>query len=223
MNNFGIFEPKSVRGHCRRRMGPLLRGERAQQRGAPRAALSAGDAARELGPHHLHLQRKRRADPSRDDPLRHDQDGGAARCLAGTCRSGRGQTGITVNSVLPGHDKSRRRRDEFVEALAKTEEASRSRHSEKEFFRKRCARPRSSSDSPAPAEVAEQEWSAYLAEPVDLRRPTEAPPCASMAGSIKSAFSIGCTACGLRARGAAAVSPHQLSSGFWPNSSGRAA
>ena len=45
------------------------------------ALAAAADAPAQLGPHHLHLERVRRADPGGDGALRGDQDG-AARALA---------------------------------------------------------------------------------------------------------------------------------------------
>ena len=77
---------EAVRGDPRRRLAPLLRGQRAERRAAG-AARAAGDEARELGPHRLHLERERGADPGRDDPLRHDEDGAArGRARAGRSR-----------------------------------------------------------------------------------------------------------------------------------------
>ena len=76
----GHLRAEGLRGDHRRRVEALLRRERAERRSSG-AALPAGDEAAQLGPHHLHLQRKRRADSRGDDSLRCDEDG-AARGVA---------------------------------------------------------------------------------------------------------------------------------------------
>lgn len=59
---------------------PLLRAER-DERGEACSRADPADAPAELGPHHLHLERIRRADSGRDGALRAHQDG-PARALA---------------------------------------------------------------------------------------------------------------------------------------------
>ena len=77
VNNLGIFEAKNFEeipdaDWVRFFEVNVLSGVRLAR------LVSARHAPRQLGPHHLHLQRERHADPGRNDPLRHDQ-GGADR------------------------------------------------------------------------------------------------------------------------------------------------
>ena len=135
--------------------------------------------ARELGPHHLHLQRERGADPGRDDPLRHDQDR-AARRLARPRRGGCGHRHHRQQRA-PGPTRSRGVGD-FVEALAKTEGKSFDAV-EKEFFEK--VRPTSLIKRFAtPREVAT--LVAYVASP--LASATTGAALRVDGGVIKSAF-----------------------------------
>ena len=78
VNNLGIFEPKAFEEITdaeweRFFQVNVLSGIRLARLLPPR------DEARELGPHHLHLERERRADSGGDDPLRDDEDGAAGR------------------------------------------------------------------------------------------------------------------------------------------------
>ena len=72
----GHLRAEAVRGDPRRRLAPVLRGQRHERRAAD-PPLPAGDEGPQLGPDRVRLQRVGGADPRRDDPLRHDQDGPA--------------------------------------------------------------------------------------------------------------------------------------------------
>ena len=137
VNNLGIFEPKPFEeipdaDWMRFFEVNVLSGVR-----LARLYLPAMRRA-ELGPHHLHLQRERRADPGRDDPLRHDQDG-ADRRLARPGRGGRRHR---------HHRQQRSARPDQVRAASTTSStrlakprARRSRSSRRSSSR-RCGRPR---------------------------------------------------------------------------------
>jgi len=172
VNNFGIFEPKSFEDIAdaewvRFFEANLLSGVRLARLYLPamrranwgRIIFISSESAVQIPAEMIHYGMTKTAQLA--------VSRGLAEAVAGT--------GITVNSVLPGPTKSRGV-DEFVEALAKTE-ASRSRHSRRSSS-KRCARPRSSSDSPRQPRsrawwpISRARW---------LPRPP-APPCASTAG-----------------------------------------
>ena len=127
----GHLRAQSIRGDPGCRLDAVLRRERAERRAA-RAALPAGDEAGQLGPHHLYLERERRADSSRDDPLRDDEGRPDRR----RPRPGRG------GGRHPHHRQQRAARpdemrgvDEFVGTLAKSSGQTFEQF-EKEFFEK---------------------------------------------------------------------------------------
>ena len=75
VNNLGIFEPKPFE-EIPDEDWLVLRDQR-DERGAADPPLPSGDEGAQLGADRLRLERVGRADPQRDDPLRHDQDGPA--------------------------------------------------------------------------------------------------------------------------------------------------
>ena len=78
VNNLGVFEPKPFEQIPDAEWVRFFE-VNVLQRHSAGPSLPAGHEARQLGAHHLHLQRERCADTRRDDPLRHDQDGAAGR------------------------------------------------------------------------------------------------------------------------------------------------
>ena len=179
VNNLGIFEPKPFEEIPDADWVTVLRGQCAERR-SPRPALSAGDETRQLGADHLYFERKRSADPGRDDPLRDDQDG-ADRGRARPGGSGRGHRHHRQQRAARPDEIARRRR--FRRSAGEGQRTSRSSEFEKEFFEKvrptslikRFASPRRS-----------PRWSAYVASP--LASATTGAALRVDGGVIKSAF-----------------------------------
>ena len=172
VNNFGIFEPKSFEDigdaeWVRFFEANVLSGVRLARLYLPamrranrgRIIFISSESAVQIPAEMIHYGMTKTAQLA--------VSRGLAEAVAGT--------GITVNSVLPGPTKSRGV-GEFVEALAEPK-ASRSRRPRRSSS-KRCARPRSSSDSPRQPRsrawwrISRARW---------LPRP-RAPPCVSTAG-----------------------------------------
>jgi NAD(P)-dependent dehydrogenase (short-subunit alcohol dehydrogenase family) len=131
VNNLGIFEPKPFEeipdaDWTRFFDVNVLSGVR-----LARLVLPAMRRA-ELGPHHLHLQRERDADPA--EMIHYGMTKTAQLAVSRGLAEAVAGTGITVNSVLPGPTRSRGVGD-FVEALAKADGKSFEAY-EQEFFEK---------------------------------------------------------------------------------------
>ncbi len=177
VNNLGISS-RNVRGDHRRRLGEILRGQCAE-RGAAGAAAPARDEGRQLGPHHLHFQRKRGADSGGNDPLRHDQDGAAC----GLARVGRERCRHRHHRQQhPARADQVARRRRFCRCLARSEGKSFAEF-EQEFFEK--VRPTSLIRRFATSEEVAS-LVAYIASP--LASATTGAALRVDGGVIKSAF-----------------------------------
>ena len=159
VNNLGIFEPKPFEeipdaDWIRFFDVNVLSGVRLAR------SVPAGDEARELGPHHLHLERERVADSCGDDSLRHDQDR-ADRRVAWPGRVRRRHGHHREQACCPDRP-ARAVSATFVDALAKAGGKSVA-EVEKEFFEK--VRPTSLIKRfSSPEEIAS--LVAYLASPL---------------------------------------------------------
>ena len=149
VNNLGIFEPKPFEeipdeDWLRFFETNVMSGVRLDP------ALPAAHAGAGLGPHRVRLQRVGRADPGRDGPLRHDEDGADGRGP----RDGRGLAGQRGDGE-PASCRGRRNRrgwGQFVADLGKSRGVD-AATVEREFFT--SARPSSLLQRfTTPAEVA---------------------------------------------------------------------